>query len=226
MNWSPNFEDNISFSNDLRPTFEQYEQQDNYGLTTLRPKNCTLDLDETVYDDEILQTDARAELELAAFRRKIGYPPQKRELRKWDDQEDDNETDDIEILKVIRSGGQEPEPSPSYRLNMKTTSTTAIISDEMPVCGVKNLYLTRENFKFKNPYVTTPVQVEPSSEKERKSDDNIRKEKDSGSMGAASGQREKVTKNRHSYKDPTIGVAGEQYVSPAALYALKARRNR
>lgn len=226
MNWAPNFEEDVSLSNAVTPTFEQYEQQDNYGLTTLRPTNCTLKLDETVYDDEILQTDARAELELAAFLRKIGCPQQKTELRKWVDEEEDVGDDDIEILKVIRSAGQEPEPSPYYRPKMKSTSRTAIQTDKLPVCGIKNMYVTPDYFKLKNPYFTTPVQVEPSGEKERKSDDNISKEIDSGSTSAESGQREKVTKYRQPYKDPTIGVAGEQYVSPAALYALKARRNR
>lgn len=217
MDWSPNFEEDI----DLEPIFEQYEQQDeqyNCALVTLRPKHCALEVDTTDFEDT--KTCDRSEL-VKAICRKLG-PEKKKELRKWDDQQDEIGVEDIEISKIITSVGQGPEPSTYYRPRTATTSRTAILSDELPVPGVKDVHVTREHFKFKNPYVVTPVQVEPISEKEHKCDNSINTSRtELGSASAGAG-----CERTRSYEDPTMGVAGEEYVSPVRSFALRARWHR
>lgn len=217
MSWSPNFEENVCLSNGLRPTFEQYDQQENYGLTTLRPKNVTLDVDEDVYDSDVsmLRTDVRADLELESYRRKFGVTRKKTERKQWDEQRDDTDDGDVEyeISKVMRTAGLEPEPPLNYRPNSKTTSKAAISIDKLPVAGVKNLYLDSDHFKFENPYVRTkPNPTIKNADKSAEAKIN-----NSSSVG---------TTYRKSYDEPRIGVAGEKYVTPAQLYVMKARRNR
>lgn len=215
MSWSPNFEENVCHSNGLRPTFEQYDQQENYGLKTLRPKNVTLDVDEDVYDSDVsmLRSDVRAELELESYRRKFGVTRKKTERKQWDEQRDDSEDVEYEISKVMRTAGLEPEPPLNYRPSSKTTSRSAISIDKLPVAGVKNLFLEPDHFKFENPYVLT--KPTPTSKNADKSAE--RKINNSSSVG--------VTYPK-SYDEPRIGVAGEGYVTPAQLYVMKARRNR
>lgn len=225
MTWEPNFEENECASSGLQ-TFYHYDQQENYGATSLRRKNATLDVDEDAYDDQIdvstLTIDARAALEFDAYRRKLGY--KKPETRQWDENRENSEDVEYEIAKAIRNAGVEPEPSLNYRPSSKTTSRSAIPTDKLPVPGVKNLFLSRDHFKFENPYfISKPNENKSDVDKEVTKKEV---EVESPSTRETKSKLNSPSTTRRSSKEPTIGVAGEQYVSPAQLYALKARRNR
>lgn len=225
MSWSPVSETSLEEVNGFKSTFEQFSQQDNYGLTTLRPKNVKLDVDEDLYDQQtdvsMLSVDAKAELELKSYRRKLGYPCKKNGTRKWQGQDEDTEGVESEIASMLRLSGLEREPPPDYRPNSKTTSRTSIPLDKIPVAGVKDLFLTPDHFKFENPYVRTKPTPKPSVIEEDKNG-NLGNNTNLGSVSTSSSD-DGPTK---IYKELSIGVAGAQYVTPAQLYAMKARRNR
>lgn len=224
--WEPTFEDDLSTPNGLT-TFEHYSQQEDYGLRIVRPRHVALDVDEEVYDNQTdttnLSVDARAQLELQAYYRKLGNPKKKSEIKKWNGQQEDG--DESEISEVIRVSGLEREPPSNYRPNSKTTFKTAISLDKIPVSGVKGLYLSEDHFKFQNPYVRTPLKPKPSVEETEKSGSGG-SEISTTSTSASSHTNEECSLYRKSFKESNVGVAGEQYVSPAQLYAIKARRNR
>jgi len=225
MSWSPNLEENLSLANGLRPTFEQYDQQENYGLTTLRPKNAILKVNEDVYDCESdvssINPDVRAVIEMDAYRRKFG-PNRKTENRKWHEQQDEEDVEvEYEIANVIKSTGIEREPPSNYRLNSKKTHKAAIPIDKLPVAGRKNVFLPTDHFKFENPYFLSKPNLEAAVEKVEPSVDDNQSSRQIESSGVRSD-----TMHRKFFEEPAIGVAGEEYVSPTQLYLLKARRNR
>lgn len=215
MNWAP-VEDN---TDGLRITMEMYEEQDNYGTNrrSIRPGKTPLnvfDQDDNEPDD--MPPDALAELRFESYRRKLGFP-KKTEKSRWDDDPAEHDSSvDAEIVKIMRNSGIDREPVKNP-LNSRTTSKTAIKVDKYPVAGVKGVYLTPDHFKFENVYFASKPEKdeEPVKEKGDCATSNTKVEKSSESMA-----------HLKTFKEPKLGVPGEKYVSPAQLYAMKARRNR
>lgn len=150
MMWSPNLEEDICLSNGLRPTFEQYAQQNSYGLARFKPKTVNSNLHLIRRDAPSFIADARAELKQTSNRKKLGYPNKNTGSRKWHEHQE--EIVDLEITNILRSAGLEREPSLYYRPSSKTTFKSAIPIDKFPVVGVKNLHLSPDHFKFRYPY--------------------------------------------------------------------------
>ncbi len=223
--WTPNID--TDESNDLKISFDQYERQNNYGLTSLRPGKVPLDVDEEVYNDQIdlstVRPDVRAELELESYRRKLGFPV-KTERRQWPkDEVEEGDQLDREISRIIRKSGMEKEPA-NYRLNSKTTAKTALKLDKLPVAGVKNLFLSPDHFKFENPYVKS--KPEPVKAKNEDSVGSIQQSSSEFDSSSADDGDQRPTRLSNSFKEMKIGPPGAEYVTPAQLYAIKGRRNR
>lgn len=195
MSWSPEKDLNV----ELKLTFDQYEQQDNYGTKSLRPGTAKLDVNEDIYDDldntSTLRPDIRAELALANYRRTLGYPAN--DKRTWSEQhpKEPEDTLEKEIMHIARRHGPEVNSS---KLNSKTTSRNVVSPDSFPIIGLRNQYVNVDHFKFPNPYVQSPPAVDGNSSGRRTPE------------GAAD---DKVAK-------------GKVYVTPGELYDMKSRRNR
>lgn len=215
MSWTPN----TDFSEDLRIPLDMYETGDDYGLNrrSIRPGNTPLDTIEC--DDEIddIPPDAMAELQLEAYRRKLGFP-KKTEKNRWPDATtEDDASVDMEISKIIRNSGSDREPK-ANPLNSKTTSKTAIPLDKYTVGGVRNLFLTDDHFKFENVYFHS----EKEEETVKGNAEDAERDKEIGDCEAPTAT-DTAQRTKHQFKEPTMGVAGEKYVTPTQLYAMKAQ---
>ncbi|KAG4075582.1 hypothetical protein HA402_003407 [Bradysia odoriphaga] len=212
MSWCPN----TDLSDDLRISLDMYEDLDNYGLNkwSIRPGKAPLDAAEYDDDDEVDSTppDAIEELQFEAYRRKLGCPNKTKQSRWPDDVTEDDSSVDLEICKLIRNTGSYREPRHNP-LNSTTTSKTAIALDKYPVAGVKGLYLTSDHFKFGNVYFHS--KPEPKKEGEEPAKEN-------GDYTAPTTE----PAQSQAFKEPKSVVSEDQYVSPAQLYAMKARRHR
>lgn len=221
MSWAP-FETSLEDLDGIKPNFEQYAQQDDYGLKTLRPKNVQLTVDEDLYDQQTdtskLSVDARAELEMDAYRRKLGNPRKRNVTGKWEEQEED--TVESEISNMLRQTGLDHEPPSNFRPSSKTTSRSAIQIDRIPVPGVSNLFLNPDHFKFPSPYVNQPTKKPTIPEKQME----IGIEKTDLECGPSTTSDSSSSNKQNT--EPTPSVAGEKYNSPRQLYRFKSRKNR
>lgn len=154
MSWSPN----LNFE-DLDDTIEseRYGQlQDINSTTSLRPKAVTLELVDEEHAGwfehrmDAKKINSVAVDHLRYYCKKFGVKIPK--ARQWVEGQKKAEAEDFEITKLIREIGIEREPSSNYRPNSTTTSRSAIPMDKLPVIGVKNRFLSRDYFAFKNPY--------------------------------------------------------------------------
>ncbi|KAG4077069.1 hypothetical protein HA402_016056 [Bradysia odoriphaga] len=208
MSWCPKSD----LSNDVRTSWDMYEESENYGLNKLKIRPGKAPLDAAEFDDEgeDMPPDAMAELKLEAYRRKLGFP-KKTEKSRWpDDATIDDSTVELEISKVIRNTGSDREPR-NNPLNSRTTSKTAIPLEKFPVAGVKDLYLTPDHFKFNN------VFFHSKSEPKKEEVQPVKENYDYDGTNTA---------ERKTFREPTFGVPGERYVSPRQSYVMKARHNR
>ncbi|XP_037027011.1 uncharacterized protein LOC119067864 [Bradysia coprophila] len=211
MSWCPN----TDLSDDLRTSLDVYEDLDNYGLSkwSIRPGKAPLDPAEYGDDDEVHNTppDAMEEIKFEAYRRKL-VSPKKTKQRRWPDDATEDDSVELEICKLIRNTGSDREPRHNP-LNSSTTSKTAIALDKYPVAGVNGLYLTSDHFKFNNVYFHS--KPEPKKEGEEPVKEN----------GDCIGPTTKTAQS-NELKEPKHVVSEDLYVSPAQLYAMKARPHR